>query len=187
MEQAMRDGAQVLFVTSANMIPPAGASPQKPNIKIFVCASSIPYAGIRSYYCRIYEAKYIAGAIAGAMARDPRIGYIADYPIMGVPAAINAFALGARMTNPAARVCLKWSCLPGSPTKAFEQEGIALLSGQDAAGNPGHEMPEFGIYRMDPDGRIILRLSPIGIGDLYYQLSVLFGARWTRGNAANYW
>ncbi|MGI6237112.1 MAG: BMP family ABC transporter substrate-binding protein [Candidatus Excrementavichristensenella sp.] len=192
MEQAMRDGAQVLFVTSANMIPASRRFAAKnPNIKIFVCALSIPYAGIRSYYCRIYEAKYIAGAIAGAMARDPRIGYIADYPIMGVPAAINAFALGARMTNPAARVCLKWSCLPGSPTKAFEQEGIALLSGQDAAGNPGHELPEFGIYRMDPDGRIITYASPRwDWGTFYYRIvSALLEDTLDRNRnaAVNYW
>ena len=52
------------------------------------------YAGLRTYYSRIYESKFITGAIAGAMARNDTIGYIANYPIFGVPAGINAFALG---------------------------------------------------------------------------------------------
>jgi len=40
----------------------------------------------------------------GAIAENDRIGYIADYPIYGVPASINAFALGARLTNPRTKV-----------------------------------------------------------------------------------
>ena len=44
--------------------------------------------------------KFITGAIAGAMTKSDRIGYIASNPIFGVPAGINAFALGARLTNP---------------------------------------------------------------------------------------
>lgn len=47
------------------------------------------YSSIRTYYGRIYEAKFITGAIAGAMAGDDRIGYIASYPIFGVPASIT--------------------------------------------------------------------------------------------------
>ena len=68
---------------------PQGAFPQLlPSIR------RIPAS--RTYYGRIYEAKFITGAIAGAMAQNNRIGYIASYPIFGVPASINAFALGRR-------------------------------------------------------------------------------------------
>ena len=41
----------------------------------------------------MYEAKYLMGAIAGAMTENGRIGYLADYPIYGMTANINAFAL----------------------------------------------------------------------------------------------
>ena len=51
------------------------------------------------------------GAIAGAMAENDKISYIADYPISGTIANINAFALGAKMINPRAKVHLEWSCL----------------------------------------------------------------------------
>ena len=48
----------------------------------------------------MYEAKFLCGMIAGTLADNNRIGYIADYPIYGMTANINAFALGARMVNP---------------------------------------------------------------------------------------
>ena len=93
----------------------------------------MPYASIRTYYTRVYEAKFITGAIAGAMAGGDRIGYVADYPSFGVPANINAFALGARMTNPNVRIDLQWTCLPDQldPLHVFTQKGITVISGRD--------------------------------------------------------
>ena len=46
------------------------------------------------------------GAIAGAMAENDRLFYLADYPMFGTIANINAFAIGAKMTNPRAKVYL---------------------------------------------------------------------------------
>ena len=40
----------------------------------------MPYTSIRTYYTRVYEAKFISGAIASAMARSDRIGYLAVSP-----------------------------------------------------------------------------------------------------------
>ena len=44
----------------------------------------------------MHEAKFLMGAIAGAMSEHNRLAYIADYPIYGSIANINAFALGAQ-------------------------------------------------------------------------------------------
>lgn len=82
-----------------------------PKVRFLNCSVDQAYSSIRTYYGRIYEAKFITGAIAGAMAQNNRIGYIASYPIFGVPASINAFALGAQMTNPRAQIELRWSCV----------------------------------------------------------------------------
>lgn len=48
----------------------------------------------------MYEAKFLMGAIAGAMTENDKIGYLADYPIYGMTANINAFALGLKMVTP---------------------------------------------------------------------------------------
>ena len=86
------------------------------------CSVDQAYSSIRTYYGRIYEAKFITGAIAGAMAQNNRIGYIASYPIFGVPASINAFALGAQMTNPRAQIELRWSCVKGTPQDVYKRQ-----------------------------------------------------------------
>ena len=44
------------------------------------------------------------GVLAGVMTDTNKIGYIADYPIFGMTANINAFALGVKMVNPKAKV-----------------------------------------------------------------------------------
>ena len=97
------------------------------------CSVDQAYSSIRTYYGRIYEAKFITGAIAGAMAQNNRIGYIASYPIFGVPASINAFALGAQMTNPRAQIELRWSCVKGTPQADLLADGIRGEEAEEAA------------------------------------------------------
>ena len=104
----------------------------------------MPFSSVRGYYCRAYEGKFITGAIAGAMTRTDEIGYIASYPILGVPASINAFALGAQMTNPEARIILRWSLLytvtvwfvillaPGLLIRVFSDDPELLRAGSPA-------------------------------------------------------
>ena len=79
-------------------------------MRVLNCSASMPYTGVRTYYSRIYEGKFLTGAIAGAMSRDGLIGYVASNPIFGVPASINAFALGRRWRGCS---CPTSSSLPG--------------------------------------------------------------------------
>ena len=37
---------------------------------------------------------------------------MAANPVYGIPAAVNAFALGLKTVRPCARVLLRWACLP---------------------------------------------------------------------------
>ena len=53
------------------------------DVKILNCSLLPSYHTVRSYYLRMYEAKFIIGAIAGAVCDNNRIGYIADYPVYG--------------------------------------------------------------------------------------------------------
>lgn len=173
MEKAVSEGANVLFATSPSMIDSCRLIAAKhKNAAVFNCSLSMPYAGVRSYYCRVYEGKFITGAIAGAMSQDDRIGYVANYPIMGVTASVNAFALGARLTNPRAKIILKWSCLPGNPILEFKNAGISVISNRDEAGGNTDLAWDLGTYMVKPEGGLQPLASPRWNWGSYYEKTV---------------
>lgn len=148
MEQAVAEGAQVLFATT----PPLIAACRKtaalhPEVRVLNCSAAMPCTGLRSYYTRIYEGKFITGALAGALCRSGRIGYVADAPIFGVPAGINAFALGAQLTNPAARVYVRWYCVEDALQKLVK-DGFAYISNRDVP-SPDRQAEAWGLCRCD--------------------------------------
>ena len=194
MEQAVADGAQVIFATTPTLIDACHqVAARHPAVKVLNCSLSVPYAGVRSYYSRIYEAKFVTGAIAGAMTPNDRIGYIANYPIIGIPACINAFALGARMTNPRARISLKWSCLPGNHVGSFLDEGITVISNRDggAPGIGGQLDWEWGVYMVQRHGQLLPLATPVWNWGKFYEqvMGSIFSGSWDAapGKAVNYW
>ena len=173
MENAVRKGANVLFATTPTLIDSCRRIAAKyKDIAVFNCALSMPYTGIRSYYCRIYEAKFIAGAIAGAMAKESSIGYIANYPIMGSTSAINAFALGAQLTNPRAKISLKWTCLPSDPIIDLRKEGVTVFSNRDS--DEANDLLPWGsgIYIEIPGGKFQPLAAPRWNWGTYYEKTV---------------
>ena len=132
MEEAVRDGAQVIFGTTPSLIGACRKiAAAHPDVRVLSCSISMPYMGMRTYYCRIYEGKFITGAIAGALCRNNSIGYVASNPILGVPASINAFALGAQLTNPNAKIRLCWSCVDEHAMETLAASGAKLISNRD--------------------------------------------------------
>ena len=92
------------------------------------------------------------------MSQTGRIGYVGSYPILGVPASINAFALGAALTNPEARIDLRWHCLPGNYMGEFQRQSIQIVSDRDFIS----EQPDGaqGLARLEPDGELVQLASP---------------------------
>ena len=134
IRRAIADGCTTIFTTSPRLLPASlHAAIDFPDVTILNCSLNQSHRYIRTYYARMYEAKFVTGAIAGAMAGAEKIGYICDYPIFGQVAGINAFALGVQMTNPDASVALEWSTV-GSFSDAVSRltsQGIRLISSQD--------------------------------------------------------
>ncbi len=195
VEQAIAEGADIVFTTSPKLVGASlRAALKHPESRILNCSVDMPYTSIRTYYTRVYEAKFISGAIAGAMSTGNRIGYVADYPNFGTPANINAFALGARMVNPRVRVDLQWTCLPGEPIRSFTAQGITVVSGRDTP-TPNRPSREFGIFQIRPGGMLEDLASPFWHWGQFYEnvvRSVLNGA-WSKDQegderrAVNYW
>lgn len=194
LEQAVEEGAQVVFTTTPQLLRPTlKAAVQYPKVRFLNCSADTPFSSVRSYYCRVFEGKFITGAIAGAMTKDDRIGYIGTYPILGVPTAINAFALGAQMTNPNAKILLEWSCVPGSAADTLFEKGVRMISNRDIPTKDARNFDrgEYGIYIVNEDKTLVPLASPCWLwGKLYENMlrSMLSGT-WKKSapEAVNYW
>lgn len=195
MDRAVSDGAEVVFTTTPPLITACRRlAARRPDVKVLNCSVCMPYTGVRTYYSRVYEGKFITGAIAGAVAKNDRIGYVASSPIYGVPASINAFALGAQLTNPDARIQLVWSAVSEDPIGELRGMGVDVISNRDV---PMPNMPQgdWGLSRVMPDGSLKALASPYwDWGNFYIRLisSILHGG-WDAmdyrgsGKAVNYW
>lgn len=194
MEQVIEDGYNVLFTTTPVMIPASlKIAANHPDVKILNCSLNISHPTLRTYYARMYEAKFLAGAIAGSMTTTNKIGYIADYPIYGMAANINAFALGARMVNPHAKVYLDWRTLKDRGVVIMDDPEINYIMDQDMT-SPGKSTRHFGLYRISGDTPDNLAMTTWHWGKLYEKIvRIILNGTWkeetdaVENRAINYW
>lgn len=184
---AIADGCKLIFTTSpvyhAVSMRMAVAHPE---VILLNCSMNTAYKQIRTYYLRIYEAKFITGIIAGSMTENERVGYIADYPVLGTPASISAFALGVKLVNPRAMVYLDWSTLEAhDPVAFFRTKQIDIISDRDINA-PLADEQGFGLYGIYGDVSFRLAAPVWNWGSLYGDLvrSVLIGA-WKKDSNRN--
>ena len=171
IEQAVADGNRLIFTTSPRLQTASlQAAIAHPELVIMNCSLNQTHRYIRSYYARMYEAKFIIGAIAGSLTESGRLGYLCDYPIFGQIAGINAFALGAQMTNPRAEGFLEWSSVKGQRAAEREllEKGIHLISCQDTASLASGKRSSFGLTCVHDQDRELLA-APIWNWGVYYE------------------
>lgn len=171
IEQAIDDGNTLIFTTSPRLLPASlRCAVDHPEVTILNCSLNKSHRYIRTYYARMYEAKFIIGAIAGTLARNDKVGYICDYPIYGQIAGINAFAQGVQMVNPRATVHLEWSSVDGveAAVQRLRNQGIYLISSQDMAKLEGGGKSSFGLYQIDGQGKTVLAM-PVWQWGVYYE------------------
>ena len=147
IESLIADGYTAIFATSPVMLNSAiEPALEHPDVKFLCCSLLSKYTNIRNYYIRFYEAKFLMGMAAGILSSNGKIGYIADFPIYGTPSAANAFALGARMVNPSARIYLNWvSASNFDATNPFLDPEIRVICNRDITA-PNHTARDYGLY-----------------------------------------
>ena len=171
IERAIADGNRLIFTTTPRLMADSlRAAVEHPDTVIMNCSLNNSHRYIRAYYARMYEAKFIIGALAGSLSESGQLGYICDYPIFGQIAGINAFALGAQMTSPRARVFLEWSSVKGAEEAiaALTERGIQLISSQDTASLRRGSRSSFGLFRLQ-DGQRELLARPVWNWGAYYE------------------
>ena len=155
INKAIADGNKILFTTSPRLLNASlRAAVEHPEAMIFNCSLNTSHRYIRTYYARMYEVKFLVGVIAGTLAGNDPVGYLADYPIYGQIAGINAFALGVQMVSPLTKVYLEWSSVGGAEAalKRLTDRGVRLISSQD-------------LVRVGKEGSSSLGLSLISDGE----------------------
>lgn len=195
IEDAIQQGCNIVFTTTPSFVPASvKAAIAHPDIRILSCSVNTSHRYIRTFYARMHEAKFLMGAIAGAMAENNKIAYIADYPIYGAIANINAFALGAKMINPRAKVYLEWSTKKeGNVVENIRQIQPMCVSGKDMV-IPEEASRYFGLYRLDGEVPHNLAMPLWHWGKFYEQLiQTIMDGTWKYDDnpatmqAINYW
>ncbi len=198
IQDAISKGCNIIFTTSPEFVQGSvQAAIDHPDIRILNCSLNTSHRYIRTYYARMHEAKFLMGAIAGAMSENGRLAYIADYPLFGTIANINAFALGARMINPRAKVYLEWSTLKdadlGKVMDSIYEKGVSIVSGRDMV-IPEDASRYFGLYRLENSTPHNLAMPLWHWGKFYEQLiRTIMDGTWkyddssAEKKAINYW
>ncbi len=170
IELAVAAGCELIFTTATQMVNQSVRSAvQHPKVKIYNCSIMMSYSSICTYYARMYESKFLMGAIAAALSRTDRLGYLADYPIYGTLANINAFALGAKMINPYVQIHLEWTKVKGVDARErLEQEGIVFVSDSDMI-TPENASRAYGLYAKKEDGTLVNLATPIWDWGKFYE------------------
>jgi basic membrane protein A and related proteins len=139
-ERVMRDlasqGHGLVFATSFGYLEPAlRVAAEFPGVKIEHAGGYKTAANLNTYNARFYEARWLAGWLAGRTSTSGVAGYVAGFPLPEVIQGINAFAQGMRAANGKAVVRVVWLGTWFDPPKEREAALTLVNGGADVLTN----------------------------------------------------
>ena len=136
-ERVMRDlvaaqGARLVFATSFGYLDGAlRVAAEFPAAKFEHAGGYKSAPNLATYDARYYEARWLAGWLAGKASRSGIAGYVAGFPVPEVVQGINAFTLGMRAANPKGRVRVLWLNTWFDPAREREAAQSLIDQGAD--------------------------------------------------------
>lgn len=110
IEELVNQGCKMIILTSYGYAEEVKDVIQKyPEVSFYCNSFNYHAANVTSYYSRMYQARYLAGIVAGMQTETNKIGYVAAMPTSEVNRGISAFTLGVRRVNPDATVTVAWT------------------------------------------------------------------------------
>ena len=104
------EGVEMIFLASFNYASESESVVDEFSHVAFATNSSeVHKKNLTSYFPRMYQARYLAGALAGMKTKSNVIGYVAALPNAEVIRGIDAFTLGVQRINPDAKVFVIWT------------------------------------------------------------------------------
>jgi basic membrane protein A and related proteins len=139
-ERVMRDlaaqGHRLIFATSFGYLEPAlRVAADFPDVKFEHAGGYKTAPNLNTYNARYYEARWLAGWLAGKTSRRGVAGYVAGFPVPEVVQGVNAFALGMRAANPQARVRVLWLNTWFDPARERDAALALVAQGADVLTN----------------------------------------------------
>ncbi len=110
IEELVAEGASMIILTSYSYpMEVEQVVKNYPEISFYGISAECFSDNMTSYFGRMYQARYLAGIVAGMQSQSGQLGYVAAMPNSEVNRGINAFTLGARSVNPQAQVHVIWT------------------------------------------------------------------------------
>ena len=171
IDDAALNGANVIFTTAPGQMDVTLKSAiHYPKVHFLNCSVNLGRGAVRTYYGRMYEAKFLLGCLAASLSEGHALGYMAPRLSRGVVSDINAFAIGASMIDPACKVQLAW--IEEEAEEVWRERmikmGIRILSGPNNF-RPSPTSRSFGLYGANEDGVIQNIAAPVWDWGHYYQ------------------
>ncbi len=174
-DTAREEGCGMIFTTASSLMPFAlRFAVENPAVKVLNCGVNQTQHALRFYYGKMYEAKFILGALAASLADDHQISYRASKKDATAIANVNAFAIGAQLTDPCCRVRLHWigeESRSDSATPDYREKEIHVFSDIDII-RPDDESRRYGVFMIDEKGNFRRLAASIWNWGAFYQLIV---------------
>ena len=139
-ERVMRDlanqGCNLIFATSFGYLEPAlRVAADYPAVRFEHAGGYKTAPNLGTYNARYYEARWLAGWLAGKHSKTGVAGYVAGFPVPEVVQGINAFTLGMLAANPKAEVKLVWLNAWFDPSRERDAALTLINQGADVLSN----------------------------------------------------
>lgn len=116
----VQNGAGMIFLASyAYAMEVKDLVAEYPNVAFASISAEVHARNMTSYFVRMYQARYLSGALAGMKTKSNVIGYVAAMSNTEVNRGINAFTMGVQRVNPNAKVVVMW-------TGAWQNEAVEM-------------------------------------------------------------
>ena len=139
-EKAIRDaikkGCNIVFTTAPEFVQASvQAAIDNPDVRILNCSLNTSPQVHKDILCPHARGEIPYGRHCRSHVGERTAGIYRGLSIFGTIANINAFALGAKLINPRAKVYLEWSSLKdadlGKVMDGLAEKGVSIVSGRD--------------------------------------------------------
>jgi basic membrane protein A len=129
----VRDGYKLIFGTSYGYFDKKLAA-KYPQVLFEQATGTDTAKNLSEYFGAAEDTVFLSGMAAGAATKKGTLGYVVAYPIPEVIRHANAFALGAQLMHPGAKVKLVWTNSWFDPAKEKRAAQSLYNAGADVLG-----------------------------------------------------